>query len=433
MEEGSLTRDSYVLGAYVALLVLGLFVHEPWADEAQLWVPARDASLGELLDMAPHEGHPLLQPLLLMPLAKAGLPMMAGRVLNLLTAALAAALLLFKSPFKTWQAAILIAGIPFVEAGWLMRPYALVTLLFMIVAWIHPSRHRRPLLYCLVLALLANTNLIAAFCAFGLGLVWCIEALRTERRPWHSLAVLLLLAGGAAFVLQLTPTGGQRYAFEAKWLPAMGYTVIALIAGLLAVREPSLRAAMLLAFFGYVFVDRWVYGLKYRHAGVIAALVIALMWISLREPGRPRRLRAALALMALLALQSAKLVATDVTGTFAPGKEMAGHVRALPPDAVIVAWGMHHAVAVAPYLDEHRLWAPETGEFETYTLRDPVTRRARRSMRARDVARIARERFGGRAFVLTHRPIGVPEAYGYRLRHHVLGMKGNLFLYEPNR
>ena len=41
--------DYLIVGIYVVLGVLVLRKHEPWADEAQAWLIARDSGLFELL------------------------------------------------------------------------------------------------------------------------------------------------------------------------------------------------------------------------------------------------------------------------------------------------------------------------------------------------------------------------------------------------
>ena len=59
--------DYLIVGTYVVLFVLVLRKHEPWADEAQAWLIARDSGLFELLfQRLRYEGHPGLWYLILM-------------------------------------------------------------------------------------------------------------------------------------------------------------------------------------------------------------------------------------------------------------------------------------------------------------------------------------------------------------------------------
>src|SRR5581483_4155917 len=41
--------DGAMLAAYASFVLVGVTHHEPWADEAQAWVMARDLPLGKLL------------------------------------------------------------------------------------------------------------------------------------------------------------------------------------------------------------------------------------------------------------------------------------------------------------------------------------------------------------------------------------------------
>ena len=61
--------------AVTVIAVFGAFIHEPWFDEAQAYVVARDASLHDILFYLPHyEGHPPLWHLILKAALIFGLP-----------------------------------------------------------------------------------------------------------------------------------------------------------------------------------------------------------------------------------------------------------------------------------------------------------------------------------------------------------------------
>ena len=51
--------EAAVLALYAAVLGVAIPFHEPWADEAQAWVIARDSKFWELFRYRLHyEGHP---------------------------------------------------------------------------------------------------------------------------------------------------------------------------------------------------------------------------------------------------------------------------------------------------------------------------------------------------------------------------------------
>ena len=81
------------------LIFVSVF-HEPWFDEAQVWMIARDASLYELLFVIPHyEGHPALWSLLLAVPAKLGVPFEIGlKIIGFIITSASAFLIIFRSP-----------------------------------------------------------------------------------------------------------------------------------------------------------------------------------------------------------------------------------------------------------------------------------------------------------------------------------------------
>lgn len=68
-----------VFAAYIAVVACVMAFHEPWFDEAQSWLIARDASFRDMLLVRPHyEGHPPLWWLMLSVPAKLGVPYEIG-------------------------------------------------------------------------------------------------------------------------------------------------------------------------------------------------------------------------------------------------------------------------------------------------------------------------------------------------------------------
>ncbi len=63
------------LSFFSVLLIIVISFHEPWFDEAQSWLIARDASFHDMLLVIPHyEGHPPLWWFILSIPSKLGLP-----------------------------------------------------------------------------------------------------------------------------------------------------------------------------------------------------------------------------------------------------------------------------------------------------------------------------------------------------------------------
>src|SRR5574344_2971456 len=87
---------------YVIFLCIVSYYHEPWHDEGQAWLIARDDSLWHLLTYTTHlEGHPPLWFMCLMPFAKMGMPFELGlKAVNIFFCSAAMYLLIKKSPLS---------------------------------------------------------------------------------------------------------------------------------------------------------------------------------------------------------------------------------------------------------------------------------------------------------------------------------------------
>ena len=125
---------------YIAIIAIVMCFHEPWFDEAQSWLIARDSSLTDIISVRPHyEGHPPFWNLLLAIAAKNGVPYEFGiKGIQLVCASLLGAWLIFKSPFKR-ASSLATFLIPFTyfacfQYGVTSRPYALLCLSLLVAA-----------------------------------------------------------------------------------------------------------------------------------------------------------------------------------------------------------------------------------------------------------------------------------------------------------
>jgi hypothetical protein len=163
-----------VFFGYVAIVAFGAFVHEPWWDETQAWLLARDAPLLDLLTQyLAYEGHPPLWYLLLAAPAKAGLPYSALKVVAGVIGAIGVYLLLFR---LSAVPLLLRALIPFTfffafQYTVVSRSYVLLPPILFAVAMIDRQRAGRFPLFVALLILLSNTTI------YGFGLAWALAVL----------------------------------------------------------------------------------------------------------------------------------------------------------------------------------------------------------------------------------------------------------------
>jgi hypothetical protein len=226
--------------AYVAMMCVFVPLHEPWVDEAQAWLLARDLSLSSLVFHAlRHEGHPALWYLLLW------IPThlhASYALIDWISAAIAATgvwVLLRFAPFPFYLRALL----PFTfflgyQYSVVARSYVLFPLLGFLAAHLYRQQTLRPIGMAVVLSLLANVSLHGTIVALAIAALYAekIRRQRSEPEPeaaapretWMGFAIfassILLVA------ICLWPTAGA--------LPSFGPTVNRII-NRLSIRKPA--------------------------------------------------------------------------------------------------------------------------------------------------------------------------------------------------
>ena len=156
-----------VLALFAAIAFWGMFHHEIWRDEGQVWLVVRDLDLAGVFNHVRNEGHPLLWYMLVMPFAKLKLPVVVMQILSVVFMTAAAAVLLWKSPFDKLNKVCVIFSAGFLY--WLTiisRSYSLIPLLLFLLAFCYNKQKQHPYVYCVLNMLLANTHIIMfGFCS----------------------------------------------------------------------------------------------------------------------------------------------------------------------------------------------------------------------------------------------------------------------------
>lgn len=170
--------------AYIAVVAVVMYFHEPWFDEAQSWLIARDSSFADLLTLRPHyEGHPPLWTLLLSIPAKTGVPYEIGlKGVQFLCAALLGGWLIFRAPFNR----LTIALLPFTyficfQYGVTARPYALLCVSLLMVAhyWKYAdSKPSNTWKLVLSLVLMCAISSYGVAIAAGFALAWVVRSVQ---------------------------------------------------------------------------------------------------------------------------------------------------------------------------------------------------------------------------------------------------------------
>jgi len=186
-----------ILAGWCLLTVVMLVNHEPWRDEGQAWLIARDSpDLASILRLLGYEGTPGLWHFLLFPLAHSGAPYWSLALFHSLLALCAVSLLLFRSPLWTVEKAFIVLGYTLLyRYNVVARSYVVSCLLLFMIAATYGTRRDRPWLHGLLLALLANTNLHSAVIAVGLAGAYAWETLLGPGRDRGAAAAALGIFG----------------------------------------------------------------------------------------------------------------------------------------------------------------------------------------------------------------------------------------------
>ena len=205
---------------YFCLLCFTSYYHEPWHDEGQAWLIARDDSLWHLLTYTTHlEGHPPLWHLFLMPFAKVGVPFEVGlKSVNILFCTGAIWLLTVKSPLPWyWRFFLPFTYFFFYQFGVINRTYSLLMFAMMLAAYYYPQKLQKP--FCLAgsLILLSGSQAYGMMIACGIACAWFLDIvneLRTKgckitiSRLWQEpacKALLLLFVVASFWALTMVP------------------------------------------------------------------------------------------------------------------------------------------------------------------------------------------------------------------------------------
>ena len=222
--------EAVILGLYVLLSGWITYFHEPWADEAQAWLIARDSSLSDLfLKRLHYEGTPGLWHLLLWVFCRLHISYTGMHWATVVIGAAAVYLLLRYSPFPPLVRAVLPFCFSLVYLTAIVaRSYSLAPVLTFAACAVLTAKRDRPVLFAVVLGLLGNTASFGFMLALGMAPLYFLRpgcgvaSITTGRRVLAGSALALLLLFSAYTALpapDMTFGAGEKLASH----PAIGH------------------------------------------------------------------------------------------------------------------------------------------------------------------------------------------------------------------
>ena len=398
MSKSSLIWLKIFFAAYVVFTAFAVLHHEPWRDEAQAWLIVRDVPLEHLFSQANYEGTPFLWHLLLLPLAKWGAPYFSMHLLHLLIAYGTIYLFLFKSNFPMLTRVLFtFSYYMFWEYSVIARSYSLSILILFSIAVVYQQKLKRPILYAALLFLLFNTNMHSIPLTIGLCIAFVYEivvskSLGAQRIDDGStiIAGVIMLAGLMVAIWQLIPAPDninsslfQIFNWKRPFIALTNaffpnVPPVAYITGLVAVIIAGLSGYSIylkdkVSFFiltiaytglGYIFVFKHIGSL--RHHGFILTILLFAVWIAdynkkghveLIEKASQVALSACLGMSVFFAIQ---LHLNEYNHLFSGAKQVAAYLNTHEASSsAVVVYPSIKGSAIAPYLEESRIWYPD--------------------------------------------------------------------------
>lgn len=330
----------FVFVVYLILLAASVSKHEPWMDEAQAWLLAKDAGIVELfVKYLRYEGSPALWHLILMIPAKLGLPYFTINVFSAAFSAFGVFMFLRFSPFPLLIKTLFpFSYFVFYQYGGVARSYCLISVLLFLIAINYKKKIERPVVFILLLCLLANVSTHTFLISGAILLVHIADVLKawrqldkkTKIRQAFAVAAFGLMS--VFLLLILAPPPDHFVNGENNWSVTnfidvcktavsgalvldefsgtirfqLNASLVVFITTLLWLRRKKLTflyllpLSFVLALFAVKYINLW-------HEGILFFLWIFVLWISFEKDrdNEPSRLKNILVLLigAVLAAQ----------------------------------------------------------------------------------------------------------------------------------
>ena len=203
---------------FLVLSGLGTWFHEPWSDELQAWLIARDLSIPAIWNIMAVEGHFMLWHLCILPLAKSGLPPESMCWLAWCLNAFTGWMMLYRTHLPHWCRVLVLFTAPMLYFyATTARPYVLLPPLLLLALYLYPKRDAHPFLYGLLIAFIAQIHIFCEGVAAALFLEWA-WAMRHDLKTRRATA--LLLPPFSALLAFLQVAGAFRRSAWTSMIPA---------------------------------------------------------------------------------------------------------------------------------------------------------------------------------------------------------------------
>jgi hypothetical protein len=370
--------DLGVFSGYVAAVFIAVAHHEPWADEAQSWLVARDLPFWKMIfSQMRYENSPgLWQTVLWLAQHVFHAPYSAMNYIGAVLAAAGAGVLIFCAPFPR-PVRYLMSSSYYVAYQYavIARPYVMLLLFGGLAAIFY--RRRAPLRIAIAIALLCGSSVHGAIiaAAITMGAAWHVIVKQDwpvgqSRARYLAAAAIVVMAGIMLVVIVFPPAdaGGEVLGIHKT-------TNLETFSDLLnhTIAEPSLIGACLLVALivfavrsgepivfvgsvGGILAFEWFIVVLPQHLGAIVVALIVSLWIAWPQERRwnPELAITSLVLGAMFAIQTVWAVSAwrhDFSAPYSGSKDAAIYLKQVGADHERIFGFCYPMVAIQAYFD----------------------------------------------------------------------------------
>ena len=412
---------------WCVLALIGLFHHELWRDETQVWCLVRDMNIADLFAATRIEGHPFLWYMLVMPLAKLGLPVESMQFLSFVLVGCAVSLMLWKSPFSNLEKLLvsLSAGIVYFIPV-IARNYALIPLALFLIAYFYPRRSESPYKYAFSLILLSQTHSLV-FAFSGLLFVFFVIEKLKEKRHFIPLILLFInflilfcifcIAGTENHVIRFynqnspeLPVFLQKFCgiyFEPIFEKfkilnlIVFYGSLSVFACELFKQDKKIFSLFVVNFLYIfsVFLKVWFGGILYQKAFILLLFIAFCYWVA--GKGSKALKVVFIILFSISSLLSIPAILKEIRYQFSGSKQIATYIKENLQDKEYKFLGFPYTISpISAYLPDRRFFSNEQMGYVTYydfryrrTLYDVEKSNAKYFIAQRNISLINSEKF----------------------------------------
>lgn len=455
-----------LLCLYGALVFFGVAHHEPWRDEAHVWMAARENSLRVIIDDFKYDRTPGLWTMILIPFAKSGFPYpLTMQLIHVSFAILAIGLLFFFSNIPLLIKILFAFSYYMVyEYAVIARHYVLTVVLLFAIAAIYPKRFAKPLLFALFVVLLFQTNSVSIVSAAVLGFFFGIEMITQKKVSLRRILAFIIMAlAGLVTIAILFPDRSMPYALSRpKFLlvdftktireaivptfdpygagffqsPTFNHiaiilTSICLFSFMVLIWRKRSLAFMAVVMLGWiVFFSTFMHSGSGRHHAMLLIYVLFFWWVCGGFASTSSSLQllmrgvfyASLGILLFISVSyfTVRIYTLDYMYDFSGGKDMAAYITSNGLEKLeIAAYSGGIAESVLPYLRDTYFWYPEFAEKGYFNTADIRYLIRRKNLTSADAIDRIQKRFppDTPALFLSSCFLASPERLGYTLLH----------------